>query len=87
MKKTVKTVACLCAAAIFLVSCGTSAKTPETLKSVTSSKTETKGTESAKASVTENKSTTGNQNFRLCFGKNERNYAKCDCGNRSCTTG
>ena len=52
MKKTVKTVACLCAAAIFLVSCGTSAKTPETLKSVTSSKTETKGTESAKASVT-----------------------------------
>ena len=58
MKKTVKTVACLCAAAIFLVSCGTSAKTPETSKSVTSSKTETKGTESAKASVTENKSTT-----------------------------
>ena len=58
MKKTVKTVACLCAAAIFLVSCGTSAKTPETSKSVTSSKTETKGTESAKASVTENKSAT-----------------------------
>ena len=58
MKKTVKTVACLCAAAMFLVSCGTSAKTPETSKSVTSSKTETKGTESAKASVTENKSTT-----------------------------
>ena len=58
MKKTVKTVASLCAAAIFLVSCGTSAKTPETSKSVTSSKTETKGTESAKASVTENKSAT-----------------------------
>ena len=48
----------MCAAALFLVSCGTSAKTPETSKSVTSSKTETKGTESAKASVTENKSTT-----------------------------